>query len=296
MARIKTLLYGYKNILAVENALIKIYYRKLTASQKFELLRDHSRTAKFLVLLNVVCAGAPFLGLFVILVIEFDVFEVLFEAYLLDNPFYRSRLQIILAPVISSVLLFLSLCECFRGLAVCGTDCIIIADSLCTIVYLFEKTVFDLSRSRSLYIMLTLISQVFKEILEMLLYLLLTVPFWILVVCMWINIKGFGLIPLSIQICSVTITFVLVVGLCLLFPKYMTILILCVQLVERHIHNAKLEFAMKKTKQTKIKLKQANALAVIRFKYGTFFYITKDFAGEYTYLLTQRIADVIQIY
>lgn len=80
LARIKTLLYGYKNILAVENALIKIYYRKLTASQKFELSRDDSRTAKFLVLVNIVCAGAPFLGLFVILVIDFDVFEVLFEA------------------------------------------------------------------------------------------------------------------------------------------------------------------------------------------------------------------------
>ncbi len=296
LANVKTLLYMHKDILGVKNAVIKICYYRLTASQKFDVSRSDTQTANFIVLVNIVCALGPFIAHLVCLIVEYDVFDVLLEAYLLDDPLYRSRLQIILGPVISSLFLFPCHCECFRGIAVFVTDLFILVDSFCTIYYLSENAIFNLSCFRSLYIILTLISKVFKDLLELFLCLLLTVIFWILVSCMWINVKGFALVGSAVQAGCVAITCVSVVSLFVFFTKFTKIITRCVQLVERHVRHAKREFVMKKTMQTKIELKQAKALYVIRFKYGSFFYISKDSFGEYLYLLTQRIADVILIY
>lgn len=88
-------------------------------------------------------------------------------------------------------------------------------------------------------------------------------------------------------------TVILILGLVFRLPKYVSIVSSAERLVERQRKNAKWMYIRTKTRAAKVALRKAEALAVIKFKYGPFFCITEDLAMDYMYTLTQKVTDAI---
>lgn len=196
----KVILQGYNIVLELERVLISKFY----GTQKAYLLKNKiaNDSGPLLILGTLFDGFAPFFMTFVAIIFNYDAAYYLMEQYLLDDPIFRSLAEIVGTLLLRAFILLPFMMESFRSSTVFIMDVFIGADSIVTVIQIFEEKVDKLNMANELYILLALLYKVFKDLFELFLYFILTIPFWIIVACMWVNVKGFGKVHVSIQICS----------------------------------------------------------------------------------------------
>jgi len=120
--------------------------------------------------------------------------------------------------------------------------------------------------------------------------------FWIVVGLMWVIVKGFGSLPMSLIVVLVFIIFVVVTAYATLLPLYTKVFVVFVELVKMHRKRTRTEYYRLKTKSRKALFLEAKSIRPIKFNYGPFFCIDESFVANQLYLMSQRICDAILVF
>lgn len=133
--------------------------------------------------------------------------------------------------------------------------------------------------------------------IQFLVYVCLTVMFWLAVFLFWVSVR---LSPKTISIVvytwHVVSFFILVTAGFVFLSEFCNTMEMALQTVVIHRLRARLVFSKRRTKYSKLNYYHARSVNPLRISYGFFGWIGKDFVGEFSRVLTLRCFDVIMLF
>lgn len=290
----KRLLSVYNEILTLECVLIKIYSSKPTAPE-LAIQKPQSASKAALIIITLLTPAMPFLASVYILVTNIDIGYTFLEQYILPDPIYRNQAEVYIAAVFRVLILVPMFFEGVRTVSCVLIFIFIGLDSVANIMYFFQYKVGRLVVNKNIYVLLTLFERIFEKPLYILVYVTLTVAFWLFVTCFWILVKG-AWIANNMTLCAAALSLiVLLIFVCYLLPIYCNEFILLQHLLDFKRQKARHEWILTKSRQAKVLWKQLHALKPVKVRYGPFFFIEVGFVNDYINLLVQRTFDVVML-
>lgn len=159
-----------------------------------------------------------------------------------------------------------------------------------------EHRVRNVPVSINIYAQLTILLRNLAPILDSVLYVLLNLPFWFVVIAVWINIRAASQTKILFRYFLIIVAAVLVFFVFVLILSFIELIKTLKRLVRKQNQNAFRFWIRRKTKYAKYCWKQSKATREICFVYGPFTVITEDFAMEYFHILTLRCFDAILVF
>lgn len=243
----------------------------------------------------VLCGGTtPFVITFGALYTGYDVTYVILEL-LLTDPLYRGIGEIYAAIAIRILFVFFLSLEGARSgsffacFALCGID------HFAKIVDILRKRMTSFLQFLRIYTNLRLHFGKIWNWVFVVIYLGVGSLFWATVGCVWCCVKCYGKVPWPLYYASMLAAVLLIFGHLVLFPPTIAAAESCIEVVEYFCKRMRLNYAIWKSRSSRVHLKQGNACAPIKFKYGIFWVIRKAFGVEYFCLLLIRTFDAILI-
>lgn len=230
------------------------------------------------------------------IILNLDVYYWLFDEYILTSPMYRSSVEICVSILVRCALLSPAFFEGLRSACFGMTLCLLAGEAMASVLKTIACRVRNVRVSRMMYIELTIIFRNASVLLNAGLYILLNMPFWLIVFSVWINVKAVSRSTLELRIMFLGLSILMSVLVLVLLPKFVWLADSFERVLVQQKYQAWRFWKHRKTRKAKICWKESEALCKIPIKYGLFVNITEGFTNEYFYTLTLRIFDAILIF
>lgn len=252
-------LLGFNFIVQLEKVLIQFYYKVPLSVQDFKELVKAGTHSELLQLLVLICAGgAPLVGMMIALFFDMDPYNYILEIFFHGNAYHRGQIEIAIGCGIRAICIYPAMAETIRSFIVAAEYAILLVDSVFTIIHIFERKVKHVRNFYKLYNLLTILYRTFEAYINNMLYLCINLPFWFLVISMWINIKGRGKIDVTISLCSILVSVIILLGIVLIVPRCMQVLATLSRLPRENRQAARNNWVIKrKTRLAKIEMLEA---------------------------------------
>lgn len=233
--------------------------------------------------------------------LNYDCAHFLLEQYILPNPHYRS-MSIILLSYTFRLLVFWFVC-----IEACRTFSFFLFTMVITLAnvarycsamlrpnFLSPKLLLPCHvKYRSYYIQLTLLYKKVQTVIYQLVYMSLSVTFWILLASVVFTALGYEYLSPLVLFEAVSISIMALVMLFVTLPAGARICCNFLDVTNLYLVWMRHEFAQRKYWRMRIALKQAIALAPVKVPFGHFYLIDYQFVANYFSLLSYRVFDAI---
>lgn len=243
-----------------------------------------------------ICATCSLTIPIIFLITGIHPFQYILEEILPDAK-YRSISTMIAITVIKFILLYLSALESFRCGAYLYATLLVLLDRFRKILKIPTLTCTNASRIYQIHTEYYLLWRKLEHTLQFMNYVVTTYTFWNIVILTWICVKcsaeqigNFMYVWFLIALC------LLVLGTTVVVSLTSQIFHMDYIIVKINAIRARRDVIQKTTWTNKITLKCTLACHPIRMKYGTFYWIGKDYFAEFFSVLLLRCFDAIELF
>lgn len=236
----------------------------------------------------------PFAATFAALYTSYDVTYLIFNDILTD-PYQRGLTEILLQFFMRAFIIFSIALETARTGTFFGCCIMVGIDIFAKIQEMLRSRVKSFDYFHIIYTHQRVLLSPIQDWLNLIIYLCLSLIFWVTVSSCWVCAKCYGKVHWPLYYFAVLGALFLIFSLVLLLPQSVHAVEITKEVVKLHFQQVRENYSKKKSRGGLLQLKQARAIAPIRFWYGPFWVIGKKFVMEYFSLILLRSFDAILI-